>query len=157
MSNYTLERTTRIPGDLDSVFRFFENPRNLKEITPPWLSFRVASTTHDVMRQGTKIQYKIRWLGFSMRWESLIAEYEKNKRFADEMLRGPYKSWYHVHRFKAVPEGIVMSDRVDYALPFGPLGQLVHWLMVRRQLEAIFDFREKRIRQIFGSASSTGD
>ena len=155
MPNYTLKRTSTIPGDMDSVFCFFENPHNLKEITPPWLSFRVKSATDEVMRQGTRISYTIRWLGLSMRWESLIAEYEKNVRFADEMIHGPYKSWYHVHRFRAVPDGIEMSDRVDYELPLGPLGGLAHRIMVRRQLEAIFDYREERIRQIFSRGGST--
>jgi ligand-binding SRPBCC domain-containing protein len=149
MTKYTLERSTLIPGELDTVFRFFENPRNLKEITPPWLNFRVVSTTDEVMRRGTKIRYKIRWLGLSMPWESLIAEYEKNEMFADEMLRGPYKSWYHVHQFRSVADGVEMSDRVDYELPLGPLGGFAHSLMVRRQLEAIFDYREKCIREIF--------
>jgi len=153
MSKYTLERTTRIPGDLDSIFRFFEDPHNLKEITPPWLSFRVVSATDEVMRQGTKIRYKIRWLGLSMPWESLIAEYEKNEKFADEMLRGPYKRWYHVHRFRSTADGVEMSDRVDYELPLGPLGGIAHWLMVGRQLAAIFDYREKRIGEIFASGT----
>ena len=153
MSKYTLERTTRIPGNLDSIFRFFEDPRNLKEITPSWLSFRVVSATDEVMRQGTKIRYKIRWLGLSMPWESLIAEYEKNEKFADEMLRGPYRRWYHVHQFTSVAEGVEMSDRVYYELPFGPLGRFAHSLMVRRQLEAIFDYREKRIGEIFASGT----
>jgi ligand-binding SRPBCC domain-containing protein len=149
MSKFSLERQTTIPENLASVFKFFEDPRNLKEITPPWLSFQVVSASDEVMRQGTKIRYKIRWLGLSMRWESLIAEYERDVRFADEMLRGPYKSWYHVHEFKTVANGVEMFDRLEYALPFGPLGRLAHWLVVRRQLRAIFDYREKRIRQIF--------
>ena len=84
-----------------------------------------------------------------MRWESLIADYEKNVSFADEMLRGPYKSWYHVHRFEATREGVEMSDRVEYDLPFGLLGRLAHWILIRRQLQAIFEYREKRICQIF--------
>jgi ligand-binding SRPBCC domain-containing protein len=149
MSKYTLERITTIPESLESVFSFFENPRNLKEITPPWLSFRVVSASDEVMKKGTKIRYKIRWLGLSMRWESLIADYEKNVSFADEMLRGPYKSWYHVHRFEATREGVEMSDRVEYDLPFGLLGRLAHWILIRRQLQAIFEYREKRICQIF--------
>jgi ligand-binding SRPBCC domain-containing protein len=154
MSKFSLERATTIPGDIDSVFRFFENPRNLKEITPPWLSFRVVSASDEVMRQGTRIRYKIRWLGLSMPWESLIAEYEKNEMFADEMLRGPYKSWYHVHRFREVSDGVEMSDRVHYELPFGPLGAIAHSLMVRSQLKAIFNYREKRIKGIFGTGTS---
>lgn len=151
MSKFSLERFTTIPDNLETVFKFFEDPRNLKEITPPWLSFQVVSASDEIMKQGMKIRYKIRWLGFSMPWESLIAEYERNVRFADEMLRGPYKSWYHVHEFKAVADGVEMFDRVEYELPFGPLGNLAHWVMVGRQLRAIFDYREKRIREVFVS------
>jgi ligand-binding SRPBCC domain-containing protein len=90
-----------------------------------------------------------------MPWESLIAEYVKNERFADEMLRGPYKSWYHMHRFRAVSDGVEMYDRVDYELPFGPLGRLAHLLIVRIQLQAIFDYREKRIRKIFADVNTS--
>lgn len=153
MSKYLLERTLTIPGDLSSTFAFFENPRNLKEITPRWLSFQVVAASDEVMRRGTTIRYKIRWLGLSMKWESLIAEYEKNESFADKMLRGPYKSWYHVHRFREVPDGVEMTDRVEYEMPFGPLGRLAHSIAVRRQLKAIFAYRERRIREIFSDGN----
>jgi ligand-binding SRPBCC domain-containing protein len=43
-----------------------------------------------------------------------------------------------------------MTDRVTYALPFGPLGELVHVLWVRRKLEHIFDFRRRKVIEIFG-------
>ncbi len=45
-----------------------------------------------------------------------------------------------------------MHDRVEYALPFGPLGRLAHGLAVRRQLEEIFAYRQKTIAEIFGGA-----
>ncbi len=153
MSQHVLERSQTVPGDLESVFTFFENPRNLKEITPRWISFQVVWASDETVKRGTKIRYKIKWLGLSMIWESLIAEYEQNERFADEMLRGPYRNWYHTHLFRSVPEGVEISDRVEYSLPFGPLGGLAHWLLVRRQLRAIFDYREKRIVELLGTAS----
>ena len=34
-----------------------------------------------------------------------------------------------------------MRDTVRYAIGFGPLGELAHRVLVRRDLEAIFDFR----------------
>lgn len=153
MSQYVLERSQIVPGDLESVFTFFESPRNLKEITPPWLSFQVVWASDEKVKHGTKIRYRIKWLGLSMRWESLIAEYEQNERFADEMLRGPFKSWYHTHLFEPVPEGVEISDRVEYSLPFGPLGRLAHWLVVRHQLQAIFNYREKRIVELLGTVN----
>ena len=42
-----------------------------------------------------------------------------------------------------------MRDRVDYALPLAPLG-LVALPLVRRQLERIFDFRERTIQRLLG-------
>jgi hypothetical protein len=47
-----------------------------------------------------------------------------------------------------------MDDRVEYELPFGPLGRLVHALRVRRQLEEIFDFRRRAIEEIFHEAEA---
>ena len=84
-----------------------------------------------------------------MGWESLIAEYEEGKLFADQMLRGPYRRWYHQHRFRAVDGGVEILDQVDYELPLGPLGRLAHWLLVRRQLDAIFAHRQLAMAERF--------
>ncbi len=46
-------------------------------------------------------------------------------------------------------EGVEMEDVVEYALPFGPLGRLAHAVAVRRDLDAIFVYRGKRIDGIF--------
>lgn len=148
---FVLARTLTVAADLDDVFAFFKDPYNLAEITPPWLNFQVQWASEAAVRQDTRIRYRIRWLGLPMRWESRIDRYVENVCFADEMLVGPYKSWYHLHRFRPVPEGVQMSDRVKYALPFGPMGLLAHAAVVRRQLEAIFDYRAQRIGEIFAA------
>ncbi len=146
---FVLARSQTVPADLDAVFTFFTDPYNLAEITPPWLVFQVQAASDPVLREGTRISYRIRWLGVPLRWESHIDRLVENVRFADEMLVGPYKSWYHLHSFRPVPEGVEVSDRVEYALPLGPLGLAAHAVMVRRQLEGIFDYRARRIEQIF--------
>ncbi len=50
--------------------------------------------------------------------------------------------------FRSVPRGVEMTDRVEYELPLGPLGDIAHSLMVERQLRAIFDYRARRIPEI---------
>ncbi len=148
-AGFVLERRQEVPGELAEVFAFFKDPHNLARITPPWLRFRVAHATDATVRRGTRIRYDIRWLGLPMRWESIISDYEENERFADEMLVGPYQRWYHTHTFRQLDGRVEMRDRVEYALPLGPLGRLAHAAIVRRQLQAIFDYREARIREIF--------
>ena len=61
--------------------------------------------------------------------------------FVDVQLRGPYRRWEHRHTFRAVDGGTQITDEVEYELPFGPLGDLVHRLVVRNQLRHIFDYR----------------
>ena len=140
-ASHQLRRTQVVPGDLATVFAFFKDPRNLEAITPPWLRFRVVEATDDVVRAGTRIRYRLSLFGVPFGWTSRIAEYHENAGFADEQLRGPYRRWYHQHRFRAAPGGVEIEDVVDYELPLGILGRLAHALLVRHQLAAIFRHR----------------
>jgi ligand-binding SRPBCC domain-containing protein len=147
--SYRLQRRQVVGGDLPEVFGFFRDPRNLEAITPPWLGFKVLRSTDAAVRLGTRIGYRLRLHGIPLQWESRIAEYVEGQLFADEMLEGPYHRWYHRHLFRAVPGGVEIEDVVDYRLPLGVLGRLAHVIAVRHQLNAIFDFRERRIAQLF--------
>ena len=67
--------------------------------------------------------------------------------------QGPYRLWQHTHQFEAVAGGTRMRDTVEYALPFGLLGRLAHVGWVRRDLQAIFDYRARQIASILGDVS----
>lgn len=155
MSHFTLRRSQFVPAPMAEVFRFFENPRNLEQITPPFLRFRVLSATDDEVRLDTRIEYRLRWQVFPMRWSSRISEYDRNVMFADEMLRGPYRRWYHRHYFTEVEGGVDILDVVEYELPLGPLGRMAHALFVRRQLEETFDYRHQMIEELFPGTDSS--
>ncbi len=151
--SHLLRRTQHLQAGIDEVFSFFEDPRNLGEITPPWLRFRILRSTDPSVCLGTEIVYRLRWQVFPIRWRTRITEYEPPRRFADEMVSGPYRSWYHVHRFEVVDQGVRMTDEVRYELPFGLLGHATHKLVIQRQLNEIFDYRYRAIEQIFGHES----
>ena len=151
---YRLRRTTVLPGTVEDVFAFFRDPRNLERMTPPWLAFTITSTTDATVRKGTRIRYRLCLLGVPLSWESRITEYADNSHFADEQVTGPYATWYHRHSFRLAAGGVEMTDIVDYRLPFGVLGRLVHWLVVRHQLRAIFDYRTVAIQQVFPASGA---
>jgi ligand-binding SRPBCC domain-containing protein len=144
-----LERCQLLARDLPATFGFFKNPHNLGGLTPPWLHFRIVSVSDAEIREGTRIRYRLRLHGIPLGWESVISEYAENTVFADRMVSGPYRRWYHRHEFRAVPGGTEMRDRVEYELPFGVLGRMGH-LLVERQLRAIFDFRAAAISRMLG-------
>jgi ligand-binding SRPBCC domain-containing protein len=146
MKMYTLHRRQRILHPRSHVFGFFEAPENLARITPPSLGFRILTPLPITMKVGTVIDYTIRWLGVPVRWRTLITTYDPPFRFVDEQINGPYALWHHSHRFEETADGTEMTDEVRYCLPFGFLGDLGHTLIVRRQLEHIFDYRATVIR-----------
>ena len=55
------------------------------------------------------------------RWVTEIQSVKPMESFIDNQLHGPYRLWHHLHRFEANEQGVLMTDLVHYALPFGPL------------------------------------
>jgi len=147
--NYTLEREQLVPGPRDRVFAFFADPRNLSQITPPWMHFEITHLEQMPLAGGTMQEYRIRWLRVPLRWESLIAEFEDSRTFTDVQTSGPYRYWRHEHTFEDAGGGTLVRDRVQYQMPFGILGAITHELLVRRQLRAIFDYRANVIEDAF--------
>ena len=47
-------------------------------------------------------------------------------------------------------QGTEMIDIVHYEVPFGFLGDVVNILYVRNKIQAVFDFRFKKVEEIFG-------
>lgn len=154
MHVYTLRCELVTDSSLAKAFSIFEDPYNLAKITPASLNFQVTSKDRIQMCKGAEIEYTIRWLGLPMHWKTLIKEYEPPFLFIDEQAKGPYSLWRHRHTFTPTNEGVLVGDHVEYALPFGPLGQLVHALVVRRQLEAIFRFRQQELGKLLGGKTT---
>lgn len=146
---HVLEATTQVPAPIEEVFAFFSDPGNLAQITPPWLRFRIASPAPERIEEGARIEYRIRWLVFTLRWVTVISRWVAGVEFQDRQERGPYRTWIHTHRFERDGAGVLMRDRVEYELPFGALGRMAHTLLVRRQLEGVFDYRRQAIEGIF--------
>jgi ligand-binding SRPBCC domain-containing protein len=144
----TLRREQVLPGDPQDVFAFFSDAGNLEAITPPWLRFRIVTPRPIELRPGALIEYRLRLHGIPLRWLTRIQEWEPGRRFVDMQVRGPYALWRHTHTFEPHPEGTLMRDTVEYALPLGPLGRLALLAFVRRDVERIFDFRETALHKV---------
>jgi ligand-binding SRPBCC domain-containing protein len=149
-SVHQLEREQLVRAGVDAVFAFFAEARNLERITPPWLRFELLTPDPIPMRPGTLIEYRLRLHGLPLRWTSRIEEWEPGRSFVDLQLRGPYRLWHHRHEFVACADGTIVRDRVRYALPLGRLGGLAHAVVVRRDLERIFDFRREAVGRMLG-------
>ncbi len=151
---WVLERTQLVPRRRDDVFAFFSDAHNLEAITPGFLRFRVVTPGRIALAPGTLIDYRLSLFGVPFSWRTRIEEYVPGERFVDVQLSGPYRRWRHLHTFEDAAGGTLVGDRVEYELPFGPLGAVAHALFVRRSLARIFAHRRRRIAALLAPATT---
>lgn len=149
MAEHILTRELELALPIGRVFDFFSDAGNLERITPPELSFRIVTPQPIEIKKGTLIDYKLKLRGFPVTWQTLITEWDPPHVFVDEALKSPYRQWIHRHTFtKRAADRTLIEDEVRYRLPLAPIGDLIaHWF-VRRELDYIFDFRQRAVREI---------
>lgn len=144
---FTVEAHLFLHHPRDVVFPFFSDARNLEVITPPWLHFEVLTPLPITMGTGAIIEYRLRIRGIAVRWQTEITVWDPPFRFVDEQRRGPYRKWIHEHTFGERADGSEMRDLVRYLVPGG---WLMNFLFVQRDVRQIFEYRARKLSDLFG-------
>jgi uncharacterized protein (TIGR01777 family) len=139
-----------LPQPVARLWPFFCDAHNLETITPPFLHFRVLGQSGGEIGTGTLIDYRLRLDGIPIAWQSRIDAWDPPRSFVDAQVKGPYRLWHHTHEFEPLGAGTLMRDTVRYQLPAGWLGTLAAGRRVAGYVERIFDFRSRRIDELFG-------
>jgi len=156
MKIYTLKATQKLPISIDEAWEFLSNPKNLKVITPDYMGFQITSGADRPMFAGQIIQYIVTPVaGIKNKWVTEITHVIDKQYFVDEQRFGPYALWHHKHFLKEIPGGVEMEDIIDYKIPFGILGQMVHPILVKPKLREIFKYREQKLIELFGTLETT--
>lgn len=155
MKPFVLKQEQRLAAPLEQVFPFFARPENLERLTPDFLGMKVLTPSPIPMHIGAIIDYVVSLNGVPMRWTTCISEYDPPHRFVDVQIKGPYSYWHHTHTFEADGNDTIIRDEVNYLLPFGPLGKIAREVVVRRQLETIFNYRRHYLESIDDWAALT--
>ena len=151
MKIYTLHKSQKLPISLDKAWQFLSDPKNLKTITPAYMSFDILSKIDRPLYTGQIIQYHVTpLLGIKTKWVSEITHIEEKEYFVDEQMYGPYALWHHKHFIKEIEGGVLLEDIIDYKVPLGILGQIVHPFLVQPKLEEIFKYRQEKLTELFG-------
>ena len=152
MDVHKLVYTQIIPGGIEEVWDFFSNPQNLVKITPKEMHMRITNSQElGSLCEGMTISYKLfPFFDFPVLWSTEIIHVDKPHEFKDEQISGPYDIWRHKHVFREVPEGVEMTDIIEYRMPFGFLGEMLDQLLIHNRLEYVFSYRREKIEEIFG-------
>ena len=151
MKIYRLETVQKLPISQNEAWDFLSDPKNLKRITPDYMGFEILSGTADKMYDGQIIQYLVTpVMNIPTKWVTEITHVDEGNYFVDEQRFGPYSLWHHKHFLKPIPNGVEMVDIIDYKIPLGILGQLVHPILVAPKLKQIFEYRKQALIELYG-------
>jgi ligand-binding SRPBCC domain-containing protein len=158
-----------VPYPVTKVFAIFANPTNLPRLMPAWQRPYIEKMTiilppsngeepeSAATRAGTGSTITIRFRPFPLspifwRWEAKIVEFQWNEHFCDEQTEGPFAYWRHCHRLSRETKdghaGTTVTDDLIYELPLGIFSEPAHALVIRKQIEAIFRYRQQRLLEL---------
>jgi hypothetical protein len=140
-----------VPRAPEEIWPYFGDERNLEELTPDFLHFRVLGKSTAAIGEGTRIDYRLSLAGIPFGWQSLIEEWQPPLSFVDSQAKGPYAHWRHRHEFVPMAGGTLMRDIVRYRLPAGWLGSVAGGCKVASTVDRIFEHRAGRIAARFGA------
>lgn len=149
MKTWHFEKEIVIRHSLERVFGFFSKAENLNKITPKKFNFQFITPLPIIIQQGTIIDYKLNIYNIPVHWRTEISVWQPPHRFVDVQVKGPYRKWIHEHLFAAVPEGTRMIDSIQYSLYGGIMTPLLNKILVRRDIQNIFNFRQKKLASLF--------
>ncbi|MBC7425486.1 MAG: SRPBCC family protein [Bacteroidia bacterium] len=151
MSVHFFKASQKLPISQAEAWEFISSPANLKELTPVSMGMKITGDHPRKMFAGQIITYTLKPVAnIPMHWMTEISHVSEPHFFVDEQRSGPYKLWNHKHFLKDIPGGVQIDDTVHYSLPLGLIGDLANLLFVKKKLEDIFEYRKKRMEEIFG-------
>ena len=140
-----------VPHAPEAIWPYFCDEKNLEELTPDFLRFKVLGKSTREIGEGTLIDYSLKLNGIPIDWQSRIENWQPFRRFVDTQVKGPYSYWHHAHEFIPLAHGTLMRDVVRYRLPLGWLGSVVAGRKVEARVNQIFSHRSIRIAERFAS------
>ena len=158
----TYHRETWVDAPLDEVWEFHSRITGLTALTPDFLNLNVervvgpdGEENPEVLEVGSRISMRLEPFGVlpGGSWTSVITEREYDPDagrayFRDTMEDGPFPHWEHTHRFYEGDDGeTLVSDRVEYRLPGGELGELAGPVSGPVGFEPMFRYRHRETKR----------
>lgn len=154
-----------LPYTVEQVFALFCSPMHLPLLMPKGQRIKLEAvhlcppptapegSVRNVQAAGIDSSVVISfrplpWLPLRQQWSSLITEFAWNSHFCDLQVTGPFAYWKHTHRLEEEERngqtGTVVRDEVLYEFPTGPLGEVIHRIGGKKQIETIFQYRQQQ-------------
>ncbi|MBP6687377.1 MAG: SRPBCC family protein [Lacibacter sp.] len=107
----------------------------------------VGGITSGLIKKGESVTWKAKHL-FKTRFMTVkITEMNSPDYFEDVMEKGDFVSYKHKHHFKAVNNGTIMIDELEFEVPYGSAGKLLSRIYLTGYMRLLLEKRNITIRE----------
>jgi len=146
----TYEKTSLIQCDIQELFDFHLDVKNLQAISPKDIKVTLLNENF-IPKEGAVLELQTVKNFIPIKWEVKIQQLESPNLLVDLALKSPFAFWEHLHIFTQKQNGFCeLRDIVNYKPPFGVFG-LVFNFMIKYELAKMFAFRHKVTKEILES------
>jgi ligand-binding SRPBCC domain-containing protein len=143
----TFEASVSLACSPERAWEFLCRPANLIGVSPPDLHMELVEGP-ERLQLGSRITVKGRRWGIPQRITSEVTQFVEMDFLVDEQKEGPFGKFVHLHKIEPEGAGTKMTDRIEYALPGGMLGFFLTERMIASELEEVFAYRTRKIKEI---------
>ncbi|MGH7630290.1 MAG: TIGR01777 family oxidoreductase [Gemmatimonadales bacterium] len=140
MASFIAERSTVVPFSSEEVYAWHARPGAFERLVPPWERIEIVERTGGV-ETGARTVVRLKAGPASVRWAAVHRDHVPGRRFVDEQVEGPFAHWVHTHEFAPEGSGCRVSDRIEYAPPFGLAGAAADLWLIRPRIDRLLTYR----------------
>ncbi|UHA61220.1 SRPBCC family protein [Metabacillus litoralis] len=108
----------------------------------------IGGVTSGLIELNETVTWEAVHFGIKQNLTVRITEFDFPNRFVDEMEKGAFKRFYHVHEFIQKPNGTLMLDTFDYTSPFGFIGKIADRLFLEQYMREFLITRNRYIKKV---------
>lgn len=138
-----------IPVGVEDVYRYILDLENL----PQWLDLSMEAefpAKLPILREQVEFTIKLSRFGKSVESTFRVDELTPREKFTYRQVDGFFKSWVHTQLLSAHDaKTTLLTDVVDFQMPYGILGALADDLFVRSDVDKLLRHRLLKIEERF--------
>jgi ligand-binding SRPBCC domain-containing protein len=141
-------RSIQLARSAAEVFDLFSQPALLLDLAPPELPLELVDAPPR-LQLGSRLCWKIRRWGISQRLTCDVTAFEKDRLIVETQRVGPFGRWEMRRRFQPLTSGMQLNETIDFEPPRGILGRLATEETILQELQILFEFRERKLKELF--------
>lgn len=146
-----IQISTLLPWPREKVFAALSRPENLRNSWRGDVDVEILGKDEvgkdENFKRGSEVLFRMSRFGISQPLSLQVTEWQPPSSLSLRQTEGPFKHWVQTIKLESHSEtASLVSQSIDYALPFGLIGYLADDLIIRSELERLMQLHLDRLK-----------